>query len=337
LGKTEEEIIGKTETELFAAPEIISFFSDEGIIQSKIPVIEKREYVHNADNNELVLTTSKLPFYDNNGHLAGIVGSGLDITKDIKAEYEIKALNESLDNKVKERTLQLARANEELEAFAYSVSHDLRAPLRHIDGFMKLLTESITQRNNKIDKYIDIINKSTGRMSVMIDDLLNFSRLGRKQLTLEELNMNLLVKEVIEQFKPDIENRNLTIDLQPIPNMLGDRGLIKIVFENLISNAIKYTSKVEKAIISIGCETNNSKPEVYVKDNGAGFDMQYAQQLFGVFHRMHSYAEFEGTGIGLANVKQIINKHNGTIRAYAEVNKGAAFYFSLSLVDSSGK
>lgn len=259
-----------------------------------------------------------------------ITGIGIDINERKKAEEALLFLNENLERKVAERTTQLEQANRDLESFAYSVSHDLRSPLRHIDGFVKLLYSTIEKPNESAINYFQKINHASKRMSAMIDDLLSFSRLGRKELSFAKLNLDSIIHEIIELFKPDTANRQITWHINPLPEINGDKNLLKIAFENLISNAIKYTSRKNEAVIEIGClNDQDSTIEIYIKDNGVGFDMAYASKLFGVFQRLHTSEEFEGTGIGLANVKQIITKHHGSIRAEGNLNEGAIFYIIL--------
>jgi len=246
------------------------------------------------------------------------------------AVKEMNLLNENLELIILERTYQLEMVNKDLESFAHSVSHDLRAPLRHIDGFVKLLYSKIENPDAQIVNYFDKIIISSKRMSSMIDDLLSFSRLGRRELILSSVNLNIVIAEIIEQLKPDIESRQITWNLSELPKISGDKNLLKMVFENLISNAIKYTSKREDAVIEIGvAEDSNNWVDIFVKDNGVGFNMNYVNKLFGVFQRLHSSEEFEGTGIGLANVKQIVLKHNGSVRAEGKINEGAIFYITL--------
>lgn len=258
----------------------------------------------------------------------------LNITRDIsdrkKAEQEIVKLNIDLEKRVMERTAQLERANKDLEAFAYSVSHDLRAPLRHLDGFARLMYSRIESPDPTVADYFKKINDSSKRMAGMIDDLLTFSRLGRKELNLSTVNLYPLIKEITEQFKPDTASRNIVWNIKELPSLLADKNLLKLALENLISNAIKYTSKKQEAVIEIGyAETANNFVDIYIKDNGVGFDNAYQNKLFNVFQRLHTNEEFEGTGIGLANVKQIVQKHNGSVRAEGKINEGAVFYITL--------
>lgn len=264
--------------------------------------------------------------YDENGNPLRSLGTVQDITERVKIEQEIKELNQTLEKKVRERTDQFESANKGLESFAYSVSHDLRAPLRHIDGFTRLLKKYVTQNTNETDRFFEKIFESINKMSRMIDELLKFSRLGRKTLEKTDIDLNELIKKVINQYKIETDGRKLEYKIGKLPIVQGDYTLLQVVFENLISNAIKFTSKKEYAVIEIGTLDDGS---IYIKDNGAGFDMEYKDKLFGVFQRLHTESEFEGTGIGLANVKQIIEKHGGSIKAESEIDKGATFYISL--------
>jgi PAS domain S-box-containing protein len=253
-----------------------------------------------------------------------------DVTDKVIAEEKMKTLNIELEKRVSERTAQLESANKDLEAFAYSVSHDLRSPLRHIDGFSRLLQKSIPSENQEANRFFGKINESTRKMASMIDSLLTFSRLGRKTIQKTMVDLNELVQIVLKQFEPDTANRDIEWRIGTLPILSADRELLQMVLENLISNAIKFTSKREKAIIEISEYTgNNYKHGFYIKDNGAGFDSAYADKIFGVFQRLHTADQFEGTGIGLANVHQIITKHGGTIRAEGEIDNGAVFYITL--------
>lgn len=223
--------------------------------------------------------------------------------------------------------IYLAEANKELESFAYSISHDLRAPLRHIDGFARILKNKIEGPSEDIENYYEKINSAVSKMSTMIDSLLKFSRLGRRDLQKIKIDINQIVRRVIDELTIDVSNCNIEWRISELPEVSADPTLIQMVFENLIGNALKFSSKNEKTIIEIGF--NESTREIFVKDNGVGFKMEYMDKLFGVFQRLHTQEEFEGTGIGLANVKQIVKKHNGTVRAEAEINKGATFHIYL--------
>ncbi len=245
-------------------------------------------------------------------------------------EKEILKLNQELERRVVKRTSQLEASNKELEAFSYSVSHDLRAPLRHINGYVDLLNEKFrADLPEKAQYYLTTVTDAARQMGTLIDELLQFSRTGRKEVRKVKIEMNALVKEVLESVNHDIGKREVTWKVEELPQVFGDYPLLKQVWANLLDNAVKYTRNTQKAEISIGFFEEEKDFVFYVRDNGVGFDMKYAHKLFGVFQRLHSRAEFEGTGIGLANVQRIIHKHNGRVWAEAETGKGAVFNFSL--------
>ena len=249
-----------------------------------------------------------------------------NFTERKNAEEKIRVLNEQL----KHRVADLDVANKELEAFNYSVSHDLRAPLRHITGFMKLLQQRLGDRLDvETRRYMDTIYEASTKMSMLIEDLLNFSRLGRSEMQKRKVDLNTLVNEVIREIKEDLKERKIRFEIDELPVVLGDKSLLRQVFVNLLSNAVKFTSTRPQAEIKIGCKDEGDKFTCYVTDNGVGFDMKYADKLFGVFQRLHRQAEFEGIGIGLANVQRIIARHGGRVWAESVMGQGATFYFSL--------
>jgi two-component system, sensor histidine kinase and response regulator len=225
---------------------------------------------------------------------------------------------------------KLEAANHELEAFSYSVSHDLQAPLRHIDGFVGLLGRSLADRlEAKDQRYLTTIGESARRMSQLINDLLNFSRMGRATMSLADVNLNDVLQETIRSSETETTGRRIVWKLEPLPTVRADLALMRQVVINLVSNAIKYTRTREVAEISVGWQAGSIETIFFVRDNGVGFDMRYADKLFGVFQRLHSATEFEGTGIGLANVRRIVARHGGRTWAESQPGAGATFYFSL--------
>jgi light-regulated signal transduction histidine kinase (bacteriophytochrome) len=239
----------------------------------------------------------------------------------------IHALNEELEK----RSLALESSNKELEAFAYSVSHDLRAPLRHMAGFAELLQKSAAGKlDEKGQRFLRTILDSAQRMGKLIDDLLAFSRIGRAEAQRVPVQLDLLLKEALSEVKPETTGREIDWRIGKLPVCYGDPSMLRLVLVNLLSNAIKFTRARAKAEIAVGCAEQDAEQAVlFVKDNGAGFDMRYADKLFGVFQRLHHVDAFEGTGIGLATVQRIIHRHGGKIRGEGALDQGATFYFSV--------
>ncbi|HEU5077848.1 MAG TPA: ATP-binding protein [Opitutaceae bacterium] len=243
-----------------------------------------------------------------------------------RAAAEIEKLNRALE----ERNQDLVTANTDLETFSYSVSHDLNAPLRHISGYVDVLSETARQKLDESEaKRLDQIKKATRKMGALIEDLLSFSRIGRAHMARDEVNMDEIVSEVIADMAPDLAGRKIEWNIQTLPHVLGDRSLLRQVWVNLISNAAKYSRKSDPSRIEITVSNQDGENVFQVKDNGVGFDMKYVDRLFGVFSRLHSEADFEGTGVGLANVKRIVQRHGGRTWATSTPGQGAAFFFSL--------
>jgi light-regulated signal transduction histidine kinase (bacteriophytochrome) len=240
--------------------------------------------------------------------------------------------NEALERQVRERTTQLEAANKELESFSYSVSHDLRAPLRHIDSFTNLLLQSESSLTEKGRRYLDLVSGAAKRMGHLIDDLLNLSRNSRAEMTRTRVNLQEMLDETIQRLQPETEGRNILWKKSSLLQVQADPALLQLVFNNLLLNAVKYTRQRNPAEIEVGClHDSANEVTVFVRDNGAGFDMKYANKLFGVFQRLHRDDEFEGTGIGLANVRRIIARHGGRTWAEGKVDGGATFYFTLPI------
>lgn len=252
-----------------------------------------------------------------------------EIKERADAESQVRELNATLEKRVESRTVQLAAANKELDSFAYSVSHDLRAPLRGIDGFSLALLEDCQEQLDKTAKdYLGRIRSGCLRMGKLIDDLLQMSRMTRCEINRKEVNLSQVVDTILDELRLQAPERDVVCDIQPDVFIDADPSLIRAVMENLLGNAWKFTSATKEAKITFGRVIEDNRTLYYIKDNGAGFDMAYANKLFGAFQRLHSANQFEGTGIGLATVQRIIHRHGGIIRAEAAVNEGATFYFT---------
>ncbi|MEY2439108.1 MAG: hypothetical protein QOI34_493 [Verrucomicrobiota bacterium] len=243
---------------------------------------------------------------------------------------ELENLNSELEHRVSERTAELEAINEELEAFSYSISHDLRAPLRAIDGFSRIaIDDFVGHMPGPCREQLQQVRKSTREMTQLIDDLLIFSQTGRSPLARENVETGKLAQSVFDDLLPQENGRKIDFHIEELPSCAADAALLKQVFVNLFSNALKFTRGRARALVEVGCERNNGELVYFVKDNGAGFDMERANKLFRVFQRLHSTDEFEGTGVGLAIVQRVIHRHGGRVWAEAKPNAGATFYFAL--------
>jgi len=293
-------------------------------------------YALRKDGTEFPVEIGLNPIETSSGVL--VMASVIDITERKAAEAEIKRLNAELEQRVAERTAQLEAAVKELEAFSYSVSHDLRTPLRHLVGFTELLTKNIgTNLDPQNSKYLETIREAARKMGTLIDDLLSFARIGRSELTMTQFPLGSLLQEVIEAAKLDIKDRTVHWKVATLPEVTADRQLLKLVITNLIDNAVKYSRGRSIATVEVDSYPEGTMTVVRVKDNGVGFDPSYAGKLFGVFQRLHSVADFEGTGIGLANVRRIVTRHGGKTWAEGKPDQGSAFYFSLPSHTKKGK
>ncbi|HZG63520.1 MAG TPA: PAS domain S-box protein, partial [Rubrobacteraceae bacterium] len=270
------------------------------------------------------------PIKDEDGNVREVILMHEDITERKQAEVEIRKLNEQLEQRVQRRTAQLNAFNRELEAFSYSVSHDLRAPLRSIDGFSKILLEDYADElDEEGNDYLKRVRAASQRMGQLIDDLLDLSRMTRSEMRRESVDLSDLAKSFAEELKRSQPERRVEFLIEGGLLVEGDKSLLRVVLENLLRNAWKFTGKQTHARIEFGASEQEDKRAYFVRDNGAGFDMAYADKLFGAFQRLHGGSEFEGTGIGLATVQRIIHRHGGRVWAEGRVGYGATFYFTL--------
>ena len=329
-GFTREEAVGKVSHTLLKTE-----------FQEPLEEIEKKltrtgawegELVHRKrDGARLVVASVWVLHRDAQCSPIRILEANTDVTQRKSDEEEIRRLNNELEDRVQQRTAQLQASNKELEAFTYSVSHDLRAPLRHISGFSKMLTEEFGPTlPPDAKRYVERIQDGTRRMGLLVDDLLNLGRVGRQELRVQAVGLKSIVDEVISDLRPECDGRKVAWKIGSLPFVDCDPGLMRQVFQNLLANALKFSRTRESAIIEIGQKTENDLPVIFVSDNGVGFSMKYADKLFGVFQRLHRQEDFEGTGVGLATVQRIIQKHGGRIWAEAELDRGATFYFTIA-------
>ncbi len=321
FGYSAREALGEPLTllmpERFQQPHALGFQRFLATRQARIIGKTLELVARNKDGKEFPIEISVANWTTANGNFFTAILR--DITSRKKAEDALTT-----------RTAELETVNRELEAFSYSVSHDLRAPLRHVDGFSDMLREECGPALNQAGRrYLDTITESVKQMGRLIDDLLMFSKMGRVEMRQSQVSISDLVAEAIQELSSETNGRRVEWEIQSLPGVWGDRAMLKQVWANLLSNSIKYTRPRGSAKIRIGCSRKNGELEFYVQDNGAGFDMKYADKLFGVFQRLHRAEEFEGTGIGLANVRRIVTRHGGRTWAEAKPDEGATFYFTL--------
>ncbi len=272
------------------------------------------------------LSVTQIPLAGNDGLCLVVT----DLSAQKRVEEEVRRLNAELEAKVNQRTAELQTSNKELEAFTYAVAHDLRAPLRHIHAFSDMLAcDAESKLSSEGKHFVECILAGTARMEILLEALLNLSRLGRQPVNCTNVDLKQLVHEVIDDLASETANRKIEWRVTELPAVSCDRELMRIVYTNLLSNAVKFTRKQPKAVIEIGQQTSEGRVLLFVRDNGAGFDMRYADKLFGVFQRLHQERDFEGTGIGLATVNRILHRHGGKIWTQSEPGKGAAFYFTF--------
>jgi PAS domain S-box-containing protein len=328
-GWTKKEALGRVSHELLrtefpeSQKEIRRRFFDQGDWEGELIHYRK-------DGQKLIVASQWVLHTDAGGNPAAILEINNDITERKRAEDQILQLNTELEQRVEDRTAQLTAANRELEAFTYSVAHDLRAPLRHSDAFTKILNEDYSAGlPAEAQRYLENICKGSRNMSRLVDDLLNLARVGRQELRRQPTSLTSLVGEVLSDLKRETVGRQIQWNVRPLPEVEGDSGLLKQVFANLLSNAAKYTRPRDVAVVEIGSMEMNGDIAIFIRDNGVGFNMKYADKLFGVFQRLHRAEEFEGTGVGLATVERIIRRHGGKVWAESAVDQGATFYFTL--------
>jgi light-regulated signal transduction histidine kinase (bacteriophytochrome) len=289
---------------------------------------EYRVTSRNGGNIAVEMSVSLIK--DAKGRPIGFAGINRDVTERKRAEEEIRRLNAELEQRVIERTAQLEAANKELEAFSYSVSHDHRAPRRAVDGFSRILLEEYeSQLVPAARRYLQLVRGNVQQMGQLIDDLLTFSRLSRQPLRKQTVAPADLVRRVLADLHTEQAGRRVEIVIGELPPCQADPALLRQVLVNLLANALKFTRRQELARIEIGWQNSDGKCVYFVRDNGVGFDIQYAHKLFGVFQRLHRAEEYEGTGVGLAIVQRILHHHGGRAWAEAAVDRGATFYFTL--------
>ncbi|HLE77034.1 MAG TPA: ATP-binding protein, partial [bacterium] len=346
-GVPEDAVIGKRVHEIIPEPSL-SFVLDryrEAIQERKIV---RWEETSDYPTGRLTGEVSVAPVFDASGTCTHLVGAVHDITerkrtevereqllaREQEARAEVERLNAELEQRVANRTEQLEAANKELEAFSYSVAHDLRAPLRAIDGFSRLVVDGYgASLPDDARRYLDRVQQGARHMGELIDDLLTFSQLARQPLRRQQIDTRHLVEQVIAHLQPEHAAGTAAIRVAELPSVEADPALLRQVFANVLSNALKFTRSRAEPRIDVTHQADGGEVVFVVRDNGVGFDMRYVDKLFGVFQRLHRAEDYEGTGVGLAIVQRIIHRHGGRVWAEAEIDKGAAFYFTLGATD----
>jgi PAS domain S-box-containing protein len=326
------QMIGRKDTDFLTSPYEVQRArqTDERVFVDDRNVLSYEEDIKLASGETRIFQTSKVALASGDSQRRAVVGVSIDITERKRAENEIKALNTELEERVRARTSELAAANKELESFGYSVSHDLRSPLRGIDGWSLALLEDYGDRLDERGKgYLTWVRTEVQRMGRLIDDLLALSRLGRAELKFEDVALSELVHDQFRRMRQREPERRVAATVAPDVFVKGDSVLLGAVIQNLLENAWKFTGRREEAKIEFGAERSNGTVTCWVKDNGAGFDMTYEKKLFSPFQRLHKATDFPGTGVGLASVQRIIHRHGGRISALGAPDEGATFTFTL--------
>ncbi len=328
-----DEVIGKANASILYTPEDVAKGRPKEVMDAALRDGKwKGELDRVRENGErFIARVVVTPRWDGSGKPIGFLLISRDVSEEIRLAEELQTSYAELERRVAQRTAELDATNKELEAFTYSVAHDLRAPLRHIQGFADLLKESLgSQLEPEAGTYLSRIGEGTLHMGNLIEDLLRLAQVSRQEPRLQATGLNSVVREVLQDLKNETKDRDIQWQVDDLPFVDCDPGLMKQVFYNLLSNAVKYTRPRKTAVIGIGQASVEGRLVTFVRDNGVGFNMKYSNKLFGVFQRLHRKEDFEGTGVGLATVQRIVHKHGGRIWAEAELDKGATFFFSLA-------
>ena len=326
-----DAVVGKLDAQLAWADDAAQFVADDRyVISSGRPKLAFEEYVTNPDGSLRWVRTSKVPLHDEHQQVIGVLGIYEDITEQKAAREQLRRLNQELEARVEERTADLSRLNKELESFSYSVSHDLRSPLRGIDGFAQVLAEDYAGVLDQTGReHLARIRSAAQRMGMLIDDMLMLSRVSRRSLSFSEVDLSAMCRQILKRLQDAHPQRQVQIRVSDGLMARGDVNLLQIALDNLVGNAWKYTGKNPKAHITFGAEKTPQGTVYFVRDNGVGFEMQYRDKLFKSFERLHSSQDFPGTGVGLATVQRVIQRHGGRIWAEATPGRGATFFFTL--------